>query len=161
MPPSHLFKIWPFLNCRYSNYRGIKGRYSKPPLRSSVYSLLLTEKYVSWNLISWCVSLQKINRVAQLFGVSNSPGFRAQYSVTLTITVHTLRLSWLSGNRRVFIVLANVSAIFSWLSSELKCDSGAAWPAYIRWLLFIHTWCVLIGPSGLLTPDQWEGAVLS
>ena len=64
------------------------------------------------------------------------------------------RLSWLSGNRRVFNVLTDVSAILSWLSSELKCDSGAAWPTYIRWLSFIHTWCVLIGPCGLLAPDQ-------
>ena len=39
-------------------------------------------------------------------------------------------MSWL-GNRRVFIVLTDVSAIFSWLSSELKCDSGAAWPAVL------------------------------
>ena len=64
-------------------------------------------------------------------------------------------LSWLSGNRRVCVkAVSDVSDILLWLSSELKCDSGAAWPAYICWLLFVHTWCVLIGPCGLLAPDQ-------
>ena len=56
-------------------------------------------------------------------------------------------MSWLSGYRRVCVnVVSDVSAILSWLSSELKCESGAARPAYIRWLSFLHTWCVLIGP---------------
>ena len=72
------------------------------------------------------------------------------------------RLSWLSGNRRVCVkAVSDVSAILSWLSSEMKCDSGAARPTYICWLSFFHTRCVLIGPCGLLAPDQLEDAVLS
>ena len=70
-------------------------------------------------------------------------------------------LSWLSGNRRVCVKAASgVSAILSWLSSEMKCDSRVARPAYIGWLSTLLTWCLLIGPLDFLAPDQREGAVL-
>ena len=42
-----------------------------------------------------------------------------------------LQLSWLSWNRCVHVKTPSyVSAILLWLSSEIKCDSGAARPAY-------------------------------
>ena len=34
-------------------------------------------------------------------------------------------------------------------------------PLNIRWLSSLLVWCILIGLRSLLSPDQWEGAVLS
>ena len=73
----------------------------------------------------------------------SKPAARVRFPAGSGILIYVLGLGMCPLCSVCVEVVSDVSAILLWLSSELKCDSGAARPAYIRVKISV---CVCIFP---------------